>query len=67
MGVEEGNLQIIDVDMTLENCSVTNVIELYFISVRCNTVQYQSKSASLRIVVMCSSLLSCIKKNLSRS
>ena len=27
MGVDEGNLQIIDVDMTLEICSVTIVIQ----------------------------------------
>ena len=26
MGVDEGNLQIIDIDTTLENCSVTIVI-----------------------------------------
>ena len=26
MGIDEGNLQVIDVDVVLENCPITNVI-----------------------------------------
>ena len=42
MGVDEGNLQIIDVDMTLENCSVTIVVILNLLVN--GPIQYSTKA-----------------------
>ena len=54
MGADEGSLQIIDVDMTLENCSVTIVILNLLVY---GTIQYSTKVViehyhnTLRLVV----------------
>ena len=42
MGVDEGDLQIIDVDMTLKNCSVTIVI--------LNLLVYGTKQYSTKVI-----------------
>ena len=43
MGVDERNLQIIDVDITLENCSLTIVI--------LNLLVYGTKEYSIKVII----------------
>ena len=40
MGVDEGNLQVIDVEMILENCPITIAILNLLVDKSTNTVQY---------------------------
>ena len=41
MGVDEGNLQVKDIDVILENCPITIVILNLLVYGKYNTVQYQ--------------------------